>query len=416
MAVTVTKEIITEVSNLHKEMLDTVERSVKETKTAFGQFEVTTQAKFDKLNVRLDELELKHIRPYTHAAKQLQKNFNEKRKNAFDNWMRKGSEDISPEEKALIRSKEGFTPEQLKMLTEGDAQGGGFFVVPEYVQDIVKSVVLISRIRNYAKIRTTRSNVVKQPKRTGTMAATWTAEANKQSPASGLTYGIDEVPNHAMTAIMDISLEDLEDSMFDMAGEIQAEVAEQFARAEGASFVNGTGKGQPEGFMNNSSLSVDITNNATGFSPQGDEFTTCSTNMKSDYAKIGLTWFLNRQTLGKIRLLKDSQNRPIWLPFAQSGLSEGLVPQIAGIPYEEVPDMPQVGAGTYPVVLGCWPKAYLIVDRLDITMQRDPYILGDSGAVRFRARKRVGGQVILAEAIRKIMVTTNTAYQSGPSL
>lgn len=403
-------DVKSEVLSLHSQILDTVEKYATEIKSLDGRIETTVNAKLDKLNARLDDLEIKHLRPaasgnaVAFAEKQLQAQANPKRKEAFERYLRKGREEMSSEDIALIRSKEGYSPEQLKMLTEGDAQGGGFFVVPEYVQDIVKAVVLVSTVRQYAKIRTTKSNSVKQPKRTQTAAATWTAEANQQTPNNTLRYGMDEIGNHGLTAILDISLEDLEDSMFDMATEISTEISEQFAKAEGAAFINGSGKGQPEGILTNSAIAFDMTGATGAFSSTGDEFVTCAHNIKSQYVP-DLVWFLNRQSIGKARLLKDTQGRPIWLPFAQAGLQGVNAPTIVGIPYAEQPDCPNVATGAFPVLLGAWRKAYLIVDRLDITMQRDPYILGDQGAVRFRARKRVGGQVILTEAIRKIKVS-----------
>lgn len=399
-----TNEQLLEIKQIHTEMLDAVEKGRNEQ----GTFNSELQEKFDRMNVRMDTIEIsaQKAAQNIHVNGQLVKSFNPERKEAFEQFLRKGKEEMSQDQLKMIRSKEGLTPDQLKMLTEGDATGGGFFVVPEYVQEIIKSVILISPIRQYAKIRTTSTRSVKVPKRTGTFAATWTGEAQQQSEAKGLKYGMEEVPNHNLTAIQDISNEDLEDPMFDLSAEISSEVSEQFAKAEGTAFVNGNGKNQPEGFMGNSSVAYDPSTVSGAFTATGDEFVTCAHNLKSVYA-ANATWFLNRQTIGKVRLMKDSQGRPIWLPFAQSGLDGKNAPTIVGIPYAEVPDMDNVAANKFPVALGDWKRAYLIVDRLDIAMQRDPYSLGDFGAVRFRARKRVGGQLILSEAVRKIKIAVS---------
>ena len=50
-------------------------------------------------------------------------------------------------------------------------------------------------------------------------------------------------------------------------------------------------------------------------------------------------------------------------------------------------------------------RAYQIVDRIQVTVQRDPYTQQTAGAVRFLARKRVGGQVVLAQAATKILIS-----------
>jgi HK97 family phage major capsid protein len=46
----------------------------------------------------------------------------------------------------------------------------------------------------------------------------------------------------------------------------------------------------------------------------------------------------------------------------------------------------------------------VISDRVQIALMRDPYTQAASGATRFIARKRVGGQVVLGEAIVKLVV------------
>ena len=43
----------------------------------------------------------------------------------------------------------------------------------------------------------------------------------------------------------------------------------------------------------------------------------------------------------------------------------------------------------------------MIVDRIVMAILRDPYTQATSGTIRYVARRRLGGQVILAEAIRK---------------
>jgi len=42
----------------------------------------------------------------------------------------------------------------------------------------------------------------------------------------------------------------------------------------------------------------------------------------------------------------------------------------------------------------------MIVDRVALSVLRDPFTQATSGNVRYVARSRVGGQVVLAEALR----------------
>ena len=63
-----------------------------------------------------------------------------------------------------------------------------------------------------------------------------------------------------------------------------------------------------------------------------------------------------------------------------------------------------------PVAYGDFRRAYTLVDRIVMEFLRDPYTQATSGNVRFIFRRRLGGQIVLAEAIR-----TQTCTLSLPS-
>jgi HK97 family phage major capsid protein len=71
-----------------------------------------------------------------------------------------------------------------------------------------------------------------------------------------------------------------------------------------------------------------------------------------------------------------------------------------------MPDMPNEGAGLYPVAFGDFRRAYTLVDRIAMEMLRDPFTQATSGNIRFIFRRRVGGAVVLAEAIQKLKCST----------
>jgi HK97 family phage major capsid protein len=62
--------------------------------------------------------------------------------------------------------------------------------------------------------------------------------------------------------------------------------------------------------------------------------------------------------------------------------------------------MPVEAANSLSIGFGDWQRAYTLVDRLSIAVMRDPFTKASAGQVKFLARRRVGGQVVLAEAIR----------------
>ena len=67
--------------------------------------------------------------------------------------------------------------------------------------------------------------------------------------------------------------------------------------------------------------------------------------------------------------------------------------------------MPNVGAGNFPVAFGDFRRGYMIVDRVSLAVLRDPFTQATTGNIRYVARRRVGGQVILPEAIVKQKVS-----------
>ena len=306
---------------------------------------------------------------------------------AFELYCRKGIEKLSDAEK--------------KALTVSNDTTGGYLAPPEYIRELLKTVTEISPIRSIAKIRSTGQRSIQVPKRTGQFSAEWVAESGTRAETTGYQVGLEEIPAHEHYALVDISEQDLEDTVFDLEAEMQSEFAEQFAKAEGTAFVSGNAVGKPEGFMTNSSVGEVVSGNATAITADG--LISLVHGIKSEYAKNG-TFVFNRTTLSSIRKLKDTAGQYVF----QAGmmLTGGVTNTVLGYPYVEATDMPSEGSNTFPVVFGDFNRAYMIVDRVAMAVLRDPFTQATTGNVRYVARRRVGGQVVTAEAIVKQKCST----------
>jgi HK97 family phage major capsid protein len=304
----------------------------------------------------------------------------------FDAYCRKGFDALSDAEK--------------KALTVSNDSTGGYLAPPEYVRELIKDITEISPIRGIARVRSTGARSIQVPKRTGTFSAQWVAESGTRSETTGYQVGLEEIPAHEYYALVDISEQDLEDSVFDLEAEMQSEFSTQFAKAEGAAFVSGNAVGKPEGFMTNSYVSE--VNSGNGTALLADGLLSLVHSIKSDYAN-NATFVFNRSTLSEIRKLKDTAGQYVF----QAGMSlvQGVPNTILGYPYVEATDMPNVGANAFPVAFGDFSRAYMIVDRIALAVLRDPFTQATTGNVRYIARRRVGGQVILPEAIVKQKVS-----------
>ena len=305
---------------------------------------------------------------------------------AFDTYCRKGLE--------------GLDAMERKALTVSNDSTGGYLAPPEYVRELLKTVTEISPIRSIARIRSTGARSIQVPKRTGQFAAQWVSESGTRSETTGWNVGLEEIPAHEQYALVDISEQDLEDSVFNLEAEMQSEFSEQFAKAEGSAFVSGDMVGKPEGFMTNGSVSSVNSGDANEITADG--LISLVHNIKSAYSSNG-TFVFNRTTLAKIRKLKDTAGQYVF----QAGMSlqGGVTNTILGHSYVEATDMPSEGNNTFPVAFGDFRRGYMIVDRVNLAVLRDPFTQATTGNVRYIARRRVGGQVVLPEAISKLKVT-----------
>lgn len=307
-----------------------------------------------------------------------------------------GVPNLADDQRAVLEA----VTNEYKALSISTDSAGGYQVPIEYVREILKDVTEISAFRSLVHVRTTAHKSIQIPKRTGQFAAQRVSEQGTRSETTGLAYGLEELPVHELYALVDISNQMLEDSAFDMASEIAMEAAEQFEVKEGAEFVSGTGVGQAEGVLTNSNVAETNSGSAATIkdaSGQADGLIGLKHGIKTAYTR-NATWGMNRTTLGSVRKLKDGQGQYIWMP----GIAQGRPNTIDGDPYVELPDMPSEGAGLYPVIYGDFRRAYVWADRISMEMLRDPYTQATAGNVRFIVRKRSGGQVVLAEAIRKL--------------
>lgn len=353
----------------------------------------------ERMNARIDAFETRLNRP-SLAGDAKDAGLSAERK-AFNLAMRHGLVGARQMDAELAKSIKMAGIGEAKALSLGDDTAGGFLAPPDFVDEIIKAIVLFSPVRQVAQVRTTSNRSVLIPVRKGVYAAQWVSETGTRSETTGLKYGQEEVPNHELYSEVLISNQDLEDAAFDMDQQLQQEASEQFAVAEGKGFVNGTAAGQPEGIMTNSAIVAVHSGNASALTYDG--LANLFYGLKTGYA-VNATWLMNRKTIGLIRQIVDGNQRPLWEP-GFPGFDKIQPPTIFGRPYVETPDMPDVGAGTYPIAFGDFKRGYLIVDRVQMVVQRLVEKYAEQGQVSYLVRKRVGGQVVLADAIQKMLVS-----------
>lgn len=365
----------------------------------YGESLTETDAKIDKLNEalcdaaqlkeRLERLETAANRPDTKVDDDATDTKAAEFKAAFGGYLRKGTDALSPEQKVLVA---------------GSNVGGGYLLAPpEMVGEVIKTIDEFSPIRSVARVRQTSNPSVKVPTRTATYTASWAAESGSRSETTGLTFGLEEIPTHELYARVDVSWQELEDAAFDLEAFLAEEFAMQFAVAEGLAFTTGSAVGRPEGFVTKLTA-------ASAYTALGHASTINSLDglidlqhaIKTGHASQAV-WGMRRATIGILRKAKGGDGQYLWEPAAQSADPMNFL----GNRIVEMPDMAAVTTNSYSVVFGNFRNGYLIVDRIGLEIIRDPYSSKSTGAVEFLARKRVGGQVVLQEALRLGKVATS---------
>ncbi|MCX7284213.1 MAG: phage major capsid protein [Novosphingobium sp.] len=299
---------------------------------------------------------------------------------------------------------------ELKALSSTVAADGGFAIPQQIDAMIARRLVEISPIRSVASVVRTGSSGFRRLISTGGAASGWVSETGARPETASPKLAEIVPPSGELYANPSATQAMLDDAAFDVEGWLANEIATEFARAEGAAFVNGTGTNQPRGFLAAptstaadaarafGSLQFIGSGNATGFDASPEAKLIDLVFQLKASLRQGATWVMNSATLAVIRKLKTADGAFLWQP----GLIEGQPDRLLGYPVIEAANMPDVAAGAFPIAFGNFRAGYLIAERQQTTILRDPYT--NKPYVQFYATRRVGGQVMDSDAIKLLRI------------
>lgn len=307
----------------------------------------------------------------------------EKYENAFKTYICKGE--------SLLSS------ENQKSLSVGIDPHGGYTVMPAMSSSITTKLYESDPIRQLARTENISSDAWEELVDWDQFGYGWENETETGSETSTGDLKKKRIPVHIMYAKPRATQQLLEDSGINIENWIANKVSDRFSRAEGAAFVTGDGVGKPRGFTTYSNGTtwgtVQQVNMGAAAAITADGFIKVKYALIEQYLNRG-TWLMNRTTVRDTMLLKDGTGNYIWKP----ALSVDGQETILSLPVRMSTSMPTIAANSLSVVLADWKEAYVIVDRLGISVQRDPYTA--KPFVEFYTRKRVGGDIINFDAIK----------------
>jgi HK97 family phage major capsid protein len=296
---------------------------------------------------------------------------------------------------------------ELKAMSGATDAAGGYAVPEEIDAAIERTLSAISPIRAIASVVKVGSAGYRKLVTSGGTPSGWASEVAARPETGTPTFHEVAPPSGELYANPAASQAMLDDAAFDVEAWLAEEIAREFARAEGAAFVSGNGVNKPKGFL--AATTTDEADGVRGFgtlqflktgvaggfpasNPQ-DKLIDLVAALRSPYRQ-GAVFVMNSATSARIRKFKTSDGAFLWQP----GLVAGQPDTLLGYPVVEAEDMPDVAADSLSVAFGNFKAGYLIAERNETQILRDPFT--NKPFVHFYATRRVGGQVMNSEAIK----------------
>lgn len=366
------REILDELKQIQTEAQDALQR---ENKAALDKALADYDSKFDKFARQLESVEaaIKTAAVLPGGAA------DDSKREAFEAFIRRGE----------VRDE----------LVAGTDANGGYLVPEAQATEIIKLASNGNPMRELATVKTISGDSYPFLVRSTGAGASWTTETGTRSATGTPTYAERRITPFEIYANPPISQQLLEDAAFDAEAEVNDAVAEEIRNQENDKFFNGTGSSEIQGILAGTTVDdaswVDgktgIITAANATAVTGDELIDLQDALHDDY-QANATWLMNKKTFTAIRKLKQGTNGAdkylLWTPEIIGGR---LTNTLMGAPVRKCSAMPVMAASSLAVVYGDIRAAYVIVDRVGLSIMRDPYT--NKPYVNFYTRKRTGGGI-----------------------
>lgn len=318
-----------------------------------------------------------------------------------------GLSDIEKKEQEVLESfvrkgdESGFAELEQKEMGSYSGADGGYLVPRAMSATIIKRVFETSPVRSIASVQSISADSVEFLIDDNELDQGWVSETEARTTTSTPQLGKKVIAVHEQYAKPQVTQRLLDDAAFSIDTWLADKVSDKFARTENTAFVSGNGVNKPRGFLDYPAGSstynrnqIEQVNLGAAAALTGNGLIELQNSLKDPY-QAGAAFMMKRSAYGELLKLMYTDNK--FDALTPSSVNGGEL-SLLGKRIILADDMPDVAANALSVAYGNFAVGYQIVDRLGVSLTRDPY--SNKPYVEFYFTKRVGGDVINTEAIK----------------
>lgn len=358
-----------------------------------GEWKAEHQSKYDQGLAELDDIkgQIDRIEKALEASADAdfggkaeeakEKRIHAAGRDLFAKWLQGGDKALSAQDWADVRAT---------MSTSTTTEGG--YTVPTDVASSINEVLkAYGGVRSVANvIQSAQGNDINFPTSDGTSEVGELIGQNTTATAADPSFGVVTLSTYKFSSkIVAVPYELLQDSNADIEAFIVRRLGDRLGRIQNQFFTTGTGTAQPKGVVTAAaSGKVGTTGQTT--TVIADDLIDLIHSLDPAYRAGNCRFMMADSSLKVIRKLKDSQNRPIFLP-GYDGLGNAMGDSILGYGVTINQDMAAMAANAKSILFGDFSR-YTIRDVMGMTLFRfEDSVYAKLGQVGFLAWMRTGG-------------------------
>ena len=306
--------------------------------------------------------------------------------NVFNKFLRFGSRELDNAELKLLRSGFRSPADDSERRAQASVPGasGGYTIPTGFRNVVTETLKFYGGVDafGHSSLSTDSGEDIQWPTNDDTSnTGRLVAENGAINSATDLSFGEKTIRAFLYTSdFVKVPITLLQDSGIDLEGYIGRKLGERLGRIRNTHLTTGDGANKPQGYVTGSSLGKSFAG-ATAITYA--ELVDLEHSVDPAYRRAGAKYMFADATLGALRKLVDSSNRPLWVPWLGAGIAGSVPSTFNGWDYVVNNDMPAMTTGNKSVLFGNGEAAYMVRDVTAMSLIRVEERFIDNGQVAF---------------------------------